>query len=885
MDATISLAAHALVRVAGLPVGALALLACPRSKDLLERLDACEQRLEAERGPLCAMLHAAVGRALDREVRRALLLLKRAVFNDTPPDHRWDAARRAAGPACGARLNEELTAWALSATRRCGLISDAEAVIATELDERLRTFRVAWGSPAFLTGLLVAQPDVLEPLLELLDGTVRLPPKRARHLQITALAYWMRMASKTSPFSTFTATSIAALGQETARPEAGPAQGTVASFRLNTAVLETVASLAASHPDLADDAALRLNPTALDDGRGRLLLIRRVRGGGAHVGPSPVEERFAEVRVTAPVERALATVREQEQSPGALASALWRGVAEPTEAMWRTLVDRLTAAGVLEATIPFGADRPDAARHLASALRSRGGARGRELAATLDKIDASLATLASCAPRGQAAILREIARAVDSLHVSLGASPPPRSQGLVFEDVYLAGDTSLPASEFEPFREDLGRVAGVLPLFNPLAVLRLLASEYLVGALHDKPTPFVRFLRDFYRDVYEPLASAPRPEGNPTALPAGVRASPSCERLFAVRDELTAAIAATVRAAPGRVALLPRELFDRFGERARAFHAPGVPLSVAHFVQRDATAAAPQLVLNQVTQGYGSCFARYCDARVPGGLGLARAVARTLADAPLRGEWVEIGATFGFDGQVHEPLTPRFIRYPGETVCRAGRAEVPWAALRVERDDRGAVVLREGQAGPRLVPLLLGSLAPIFQPIACRVLGALGASLLPEFSILDLLDAGAPASSVRHYPRVVCGGVVLMRETWRATAPAPASASRGEVSRVRAFRSWARDLGLPSRAFVVPQRLSEWLRGGGGPRRLRSSYKPFFVDFDSPLSLKLFDRYATAEGVTLSITEALPLIDPTAPGADERSVTELVVETWSRGHP
>lgn len=110
-------------------------------------------------------------------------------------------------------------------------------------------------------------------------------------------------------------------------------------------------------------------------------------------------------------------------------------------------------------------------------------------------------------------------------------------------------------------------------------------------------------------------------------------------------------------------------------------------------------------------------------------------------------------------------------------------------------------------------------------------------------------DTWKLAGTAEHTPRVCVDGLVLVRETWRATVAATGLADvTGERDRYLAVRDWRRRVGLPDRVFV----------------RIDTELKPFFVDLTSPLYTRLLCtmlRGARAKGgpdVGITVTELLP---------------------------
>jgi hypothetical protein len=135
-----------------------------------------------------------------------------------------------------------------------------------------------------------------------------------------------------------------------------------------------------------------------------------------------------------------------------------------------------------------------------------------------------------------------------------------------------------------------------------------------------------------------------------------------------------------------------------------------------------------------------------------------------------------------------------------------------------------------------------------------------------RFDVLDVLsdllslrlihsfEIGPPAD---HTPRISFGPLVVCRESWRFARGSLAFAgTRGERERFLEVRRWRRDHGMPRFVFV----------------RTRTGRKPFFVDFDSPLSIDVLAR-------------ALRQVAPDAPGDPTVGVSEMLPapdELWVR---
>lgn len=111
-----------------------------------------------------------------------------------------------------------------------------------------------------------------------------------------------------------------------------------------------------------------------------------------------------------------------------------------------------------------------------------------------------------------------------------------------------------------------------------------------------------------------------------------------------------------------------------------------------------------------------------------------------------------------------------------------------------------------------------------------------------------VLDAWKHLWRREHSPRLVVGGVVLGRETWRTELPVlDAVGAVGEHGVHAAVHRWRRSLDLPDKVFVS----------------LAGEAKPFYLDFDSPPMVLAFAgavRNGARDGAssTVAVSEALP---------------------------
>ncbi|MFL3868707.1 lantibiotic dehydratase family protein [Streptomyces griseobrunneus] len=203
-----------MVRVAGLPVESVHALRCPDSRRWADEVldESAQLTLVAEKAG--DRLHDLIGGSDDEPLRRALLKLRRDIFNNRLPAA--DAADalltrvRALDPAAAATLTDWLTGRrALDERRGAGA-----ALLAAETGRSRAALRELAGHERLRRALLLASP-ALDAQLDAYRRTAPAdgdrPGKKQRKIERSLLSYVYRTACKTSPFSTFTGVALGSL--------------------------------------------------------------------------------------------------------------------------------------------------------------------------------------------------------------------------------------------------------------------------------------------------------------------------------------------------------------------------------------------------------------------------------------------------------------------------------------------------------------------------------------------------------------------------------------------------------------------------------------------------------------------------------------------------
>ncbi|MER8232670.1 lantibiotic dehydratase [Streptomyces sp. NPDC094049] len=521
-----------LLRAAGLPVETVRGLRCPLTRAWADEVLAREERLAAEGTAVSDLLHGLLGAAdaTGDEARRALLALRRRVFNNRAPADPGAAVRLVTGldAAAGGRL----TAW-LDDRERYGVLLDAgPALLAGELATARGALRAALSREEVRRGLLLASPTLDSrldgyltagasvgtasgagvgagsgtgggagadhdpvsdggptPAPDTGSGTSTAPSSgsgsgsgsgsmssgRMRKVERSALTYLYRTACKTSPFSTFTPVASAVFGtvpDGAGDDGPGPRLGAerTGHVRLNVVALGRIADLILADPVLRQDLPVVLSPGWGRD-EDRVRYVRQWVTSGdddASVTFDSVRDRLFYLRSSGTLERLLGFL---DGSPGLRHRDLVERLraehgAEPAEC------ERYAAALLRVGMVQVPCLRTDV--HAADPLDAFRRAL-RALAvpwaeAVADRLGGPAARLAAYPAAGLAerrALLRTLRSELLDVQRGLGAEEPSLPRTLLYEDVG-AGDGPVADAGLLAggTAAALRAVEGVLPMFD-----------------------------------------------------------------------------------------------------------------------------------------------------------------------------------------------------------------------------------------------------------------------------------------------------------------------------------------------------------------------------------------------------------------------------------
>ncbi|MEU3066683.1 lantibiotic dehydratase [Streptomyces sp. NPDC006906] len=439
-----------MLRVAGLPIDEVRALRCPDSRrwadDVLDTTD----QLALLAGKAADLLHGLIGGSDDEPLRRALLKLRRDVFNNRLPDPvaAEDALTRvrALDPAAARALADWLTGRRALAGKR----DTGAALLADETGRtRAELARIA-GHERLRKGLLLASPALdaqLDAYRAKASGPGARPDRKQRKIERSLLSYVYRTACKTSPFSTFTGVAPGVFaGSDGLRVRVGEEWRTQA--RLNVVALGRIADAVIADPVRRADLPLALaSGWGRDDDRVRY--VRRWVTAGdddTAVTFDAVKDRLFFLRRSGTLERLLGLFEERGTIRyGELAAWLERDRGAAREECAQYLGALLDVGMVQVPCLRTEVHDTDPLRAFQDALRGLDRPWADRLADRLEEPAAHAARFPEAAPDERRALLEAVRaglRAVQEEELGLARAKVPRT--VLYEDA-AAGAGGVPA--------------------------------------------------------------------------------------------------------------------------------------------------------------------------------------------------------------------------------------------------------------------------------------------------------------------------------------------------------------------------------------------------------------------------------------------------------
>ncbi|WP_414440163.1 lantibiotic dehydratase [Burkholderia sp. 22PA0106] len=743
----IRLAGFALLRVGGLPARHAADLPGADAMRQHARLRALERERERSAAQYVERLHETIRHAPDDPARFALLALKRAAFGNRRRPlaatlEAWLASQAPATLAAHVAFDAAAVRCEAAQARFCEIVHAGIAETSAALEAASRV-------PHFRAALALAAPSLMRSLPAAGASWGALPRKKRVAIERTLLAYLLRAATKTSPFSTFGAIALARIDSDAAHGEfdARDARLTSTSLLNRSIAVSLRDALYAPAAMFERDLPLKRNPTfrlvarhAARNGVDATSVRGRARSYQLRHGTLWAEELVVDNPSLAPLLAAFAQLPERFRACDA--EQLLRAAGRSTEDA-RRIVRSLLRTDVLRPAIQWNAHCVRAAAPLGAFVARLSGAaeparpidrpasanaaslapgQWQALAASIAELDELAENFAQCADTQRPAALADIEARWHALHRTLDTREPPRLRVPLYEEADCQGVHLVLGEAF--VKRTVKRVAAAIGTRAALSTEYLWLHRKFVqkfgpgGVCHDAAS----FLEPAWHEFMAFSANF-----NPHA-----------------RDDLLAACGPI----DSRGLKLPVTAYLQFDTRQPETVTDGEPL----------------VILNAAFNRIGWQSARTTAARHVDADARADAIGNWLRRAaqPLRNVTLSVsGESSGL--QQHRRLADAHVCVD-EEVAEFGDCSLSDLKLRHDVESGLIEILGPDDAPIRLQ--YLGGATPMPAWGAKYLLIALAEPVEIGRPAADLVMASDHDREIRHQPRLVENNCVLLRATW-----------------------------------------------------------------------------------------------------------------------
>ncbi|GIH05366.1 hypothetical protein Rhe02_34330 [Rhizocola hellebori] len=868
------------VRIAALPVETVQQLRFERCWASIGELRSKQRWLAGTGEKLAGQLHPVIGELTT--LKPTVVALRRALYGCRPMKERfWNDTTRAVLPD---GLPEQIEQWQEKLAERDKLLAALPDLFAAEHTQAVRRLRVAVEQPAFRYGLVQGSPVLLEELAKWLDAPGDIVPDRQVLLRL--VKYLTRVATKTSPYSTFTVVGMGAW-----EPGAGPPIGATGDWdwrsvvELNVWLTQRFSHLTvqqlrwtASPPGYPEGLRLRRNPSLVEDGAS-------VRFLGAGTG-SPLTT----IGRGAALAQCLDLVAAKPVTVSDMCAHLHRIDPQLGDAEVAAFVGRLVDVGVLQLESPIADQEADHLNAMLGWLDTTAMPSLQGIRDTLGLVAGELAAFPSATdPATRLAAHHRIYAALAELNQTVAGTDTERlpRKNLYHENaVFTRPAVACARQAWQPIVDDLSALRGMLSLLDSTIPIRRALAEVFVAAYPDlAPVPWLLFYQHINRLVAGGRAAVcGNVDGETLRMLSGGPVTASWEAWSSLpyASQYAQAMAAAtelVRGAQpgpdGVVRIDPDELARLAGHRST------YDGSLACYLQLTGDDPATAVV-NMIGAGYGRGTTRV--ARLLEAAGASGTPAwRPYRHGPAGQLMAESSSTFASNLNLRAQGTWHELDVPFSNPSGDPDTRIPLGDLQVGYDpEDGLLHLQSAKDGRRVLPVhtgLMGELwlpGPVHHLVTCFGPPAqLVHSAIPLFFPRN----GDPArdGAVRALPRLDAGRVTLSRACWAIAARAIPARRSGEHDAAYWLRlaDWLTDQGVPERFYVkVVNPMAdepEW-----GPQT--KARKPMYVDLAAWHLVRLFERTVGEGGELAVLTEALPTLDQAPRYGDGRHITELLIE-------
>lgn len=797
-------------RVNSLPAALEQILRFPRTVQTLQALqEGCKK--------LTAVMHAEAEKmTLDvqqagehQELRRALINARRQLHQGAAPKARdlealqvhWELQRT------GALLDITREASRMD-TLQQGL---SEVMFREYLACQQQVKDLIKTHPDFAASLDCTVPEVAETLLSYLQAPSSQTLQEWRKFELTLTTYLTRAALKTSPLSRLTYTALVDLSQK-GRGEQVEVHRVRSRVQLQGALLRKLFLHTTSHPAFATFQRYSFNPDLREEEGMWKVYVRKVVSA----------DTMQDTTIVLPAKSALKHLREAMlDRPFWSLSELQNLLGLQNDAPLMGLIEQ----GLLVPEIQYADDLPDPLATLSLLVQRSADGLAPQLLEQLKRIQQAVAGYAPAHAPERRKLRQQLVQAVQQVFDLLEVQERFTAQRLLYENA--AADVELPAqTDFSLPEDDLQQVATMISLFGfhqeaRLEQVKSFVDRYGVGGTCREPETF--------------LLKALPAQTDPCGIDQMI------QDLHSQRMDFLKNLQAAVQHSAGEDVEVQPDWFA-----TPRFVSP-LELALQHTPQGD-------LVLNGVLYGQHNALSRVWPL-----LQNSETFVRFLQSQQV-GPVIRAQLVVSSHNSMNQfpTLFDVALKAPGTApACHALR-EMRLSELELHHEPASHSLKLKTKDGQTIEPVYVGSYTPFLMGTIDRAMVGLSEGSQASFSPVEMLESLAPelpAESIRFYPRIRMGRVILSRKTWVLGSAKHLQRQKNETELAywqRLLRFW-QDQGHPTAFFAVPTTRGLRLQGTDS-----SPYKPQSFDLESFWSIRSFEKWIVETKGSVYVQEMLP---------------------------
>lgn len=878
-----------IVRVAGMPFSILESYRASQTVNTLNEMDSIRNRTMLTKDNICEQLEKYVGKLTNDKIRRQLINYKRNIYNNRSPKVGIDSFEE----VLPTHLFDLIKQWERAQDKQQQLLDAAAEQYNNEYDYIRRLLQQHMNHPNFLNGIAFSSKDMLAKVIKYIDTPLEQHNKKLRKSEASMTQFVSRVAAKTSPLSTFTPISI---GQWTDKSNQCSishidSHGPRTDVEINHAIIERIMQSFINHKQTRPYLSFGINPS-LSILNSKIHYIKKTDDSKLRPKVVNTIEQPVTLDYNAPLQIVVQLFQgEKTQSFQQLIAAIAERIQQPEESI-ESFIHQLID---LQIVVPIvnqyeqTDDKLDDAQALLARIPTDS---SRILEEQFSRVKRALVAYERQEAEGRLECLKEIDEAILTCIEWLEASISTEAlKTPIYEDSYLSTSTiTLSKDQFKPILSDLRLLQQLTPIFDSNFRLQSMIAKHFVDQYGEdgtceRPLDFISELIPIMKqwgDSLLPTVSAQEIHGDSEDIiqlnrlkgtflnDLMLKMSEAHEEVRLCKDELQAIIDQIPQAVRKRT--VSQSFFGQWGidHEGSSFY-----------------------VINQIYHGYSMFFSRFLKQYSPELTADMKNYVRTLfADDETPVEYL---GTFGFNANLHPPLTDYELDIASLPDGHSTTSKVQFEDLTVKYDrEKHRVYLHHQELG-KLNVLYLGFLMPFSLPLIVRALSQMFNS--GNISTLFILHkerrlTKEEGDQIRVYPRVRLGKVVISRKKWIVPNHLLPVRQKGEddVTYFHRLLEWHRSNNIPDQVFyrLIPMDEQSVQSDDSDPSASDidfTQFKPQYMNFESPLFVKMIDKQLRQTDYGLVIEEMSPTPSE-LPIQNEREkyVSELLIELSQTSH-